>query len=240
MAWTKNRLKLMRISSIAIITTFVLLLLFAGFTFYGNKVGNFIINVNDQGAKLSLSQLEDLSDATSRLTVAGVESQTNATLSHIPSDISLGLGDKSKKETVTTEDGKTEVSRFMAFSFYLLNYTEFDVNYTMTLKVFDLVGDPLSCLRVMVIEGDSPIEQGIIYAQPEATEEKQQLLEQRQKYTTRDFSSDTVLIDEEVRDFRTYTKVKYTFVFWVEGWDESCVNERINDRLKMELEFTGY
>lgn len=230
----------MRISSIAIITTFILLLLFAGFTFYGNKVGNFIINVNDEGAKLALSQTEDLLDATSRLTVAGVGSQTNASLSHIPSDIAQGIGPKTKTETVKTEDGETEVARYMAFSFYLLNYTDFAVNYTMVLKVYDVVGDPLSCLRVMVIEGDDPTEEGIIYAQPEDTEEEQQRLNEKQKYISRDFVSSTTLIDEEIRDFQALTKVKYTFVFWIEGWDKSCTNERINDRLKMELEFTGY
>lgn len=240
MAWTKSRLKMMRISSIAIIVTLVLLLIFAGFTFYGNKVGNFVVNVNNDGAKLALSKTEDLSDVTSRLVVEGTERQTNATLSHIPDNISEGIGLKTKDETVITRTGEEVVSRYMAFSFYLLNYSDYAVNYTMALTVYDVLGDPLSCLRVLVIEGDAAKTDGTIFAQNETSEQKQQELYARQKYTTTDFFSDTQLIYREFKDFRPNTKVKYTFVFWLEGWDESCTDARMDDRMKLSLEFNAY
>ena len=41
-------------------------------------------------------------------------------------------------------------------------------------------------------------------------------------------------------DFQPEDKVKYTIVIWVEGWDMDCTDERLQDRIKMKLDFYAY
>ncbi|MBQ9482409.1 MAG: hypothetical protein IJU84_09605, partial [Clostridia bacterium] len=166
--WEK-RLKHMRISTIAILVSLILLIMFAGFTIYGNKVGNFIINVSNDGVYLTLSVKEDMSERTSRLTFSGLSGQGDATFIDIPSDISTGIGDKTDKSRL----------RYMAYSFWLINEGNASVDYIMDLNVIDTVGDPLSVLRVMVIEGDKPRDDAsnVIFAQPEASAADKEILE---------------------------------------------------------------
>lgn len=59
MKWLK-RLQMMRISKIVIAVSLALSVIFAGFTIYGNKVGNFIINVSNDGAHIAATMKEDL------------------------------------------------------------------------------------------------------------------------------------------------------------------------------------
>ena len=108
-----SRLKVMRVSTIAIIISLSLLLVFAGFTIYGNKVGNFVINVNAQSdIRLSLSAQENLSKQTERLAYSSVMELNDTSYCFLPEDISRqGFGNISD----------TKESRYLAYSFYLIN-----------------------------------------------------------------------------------------------------------------------
>ena len=89
MKWLK-RLQMMRISKIVIAVSLALSVIFAGFTIYGNKVGNFIINVSNDGAHIAATMKEDLSDLSSRLSVSGLEGQGATTYEDIPRSIARG------------------------------------------------------------------------------------------------------------------------------------------------------
>lgn len=227
--WDK-RIKTMRVSTIAILVTLILLILFAGFTIYGNRVGNFIINVNNEGVQLALSVNEDLSKPTARLALSGIDGQRDATYTDIPDDIALGLGEKNDYYG----------QRYLAFSFYLINNSTTTVDYDMELNIIDTIGDPLSILRLMIIEGDQEKDTGIVYALPEATEEGAEQLRQHTDYTTTPHLSDTQIFKKTVIDLKPGDAVKYTVVIWIEGWDIECTDYRIGDRIKMELTFFGY
>ena len=138
--WQK-RLKWKRASAIAIIASVVVLGLFAAFTVYGNKVGNFVINVdNDKDIHLSLSVEENLSSQTERLAFDGLSELGDTTYAYLPDVIAAdGIGDKSVAKS------------HMAYSFYLINNSDRAVDYQMELKIADVVGDPLQILRVMLI-----------------------------------------------------------------------------------------
>lgn len=227
----------MRASTIAIIMTLLILGLFAGFTIYGNKVGNFVINVdNDKEIDLSLSVQEDLSKQTERLVFDGNAGIGDTTYGQLPPYISQGgLGDKS-------------VDRFyMAYTFYLINNSDRAVDIDMDLKLVDVVGDPLSVLRVMLIEGDnSTFAPGNrIYAQPETTEAAaehlQTALAKWTPYETEPFHPEEEMIfSVTVKDMPQGANQKYTVVLWIEGCDLECTDERLGDRVKMQLDITGY
>lgn len=227
MKWLK-RLQMMRISKIVIAVSLALSVIFAGFTIYGNKVGNFIINVSNDGAHIAATMKEDLSDLSSRLSVSGLEGQGATTYEDIPRSIARGIGNKSD----------TVYQTYMAFSFYLVNKTERSVDYDMSLNVVDSVGRAIDIMRVMINEGDA--EGGDIYANPEASEEGENWLKQHTSYETIAFISEKQLMAKRVTDFQPEDKVKYTIVIWVEGWDMDCTDERLQDRIKMKLDFYAY
>ena len=212
----------------------------AGFTIYGNKVGNFVIQVDlNDNVRLSLSQKEDLSDASSRIVTSGINDQMDATYDFIPNDIAAGIGLKND----------TKNRRYVAFSFYLLNNSSRAIDYRASIDIIDMVGDPLSVLRVMVIVDDQDKSAGTIYAVPE-TEEGAAIMnanfenEGFTKYTTQDI----VAVDGEfkevmhidVKDFAKGGQTKYTIVMWLEGNDPQCTNDRFGDRIKMEMNFRGF
>lgn len=232
MKWDK-RLKIMRLSTVIIAVCLVLLVIFAGFTYYGDKVGNFVISIHNSDIKLALSEKEDLSDATARLTVKGMENQTLATYSFIPDDISAGLGSKNDLNDYY----------YMAFSFYLINYSSSAVDYDVSLNIIDTIGDPTGALRVLLIEGDGGKDAGTVYAKEEASESDKQWLDEQlknfQPYEASYFLTEKQIFYQRKIDLQPNDKVKYTVVIWLEGCDIDGNNARYGERIKMEMNFYG-
>lgn len=236
--WIK-RLKVMRVSTVGIIVSIILLLIFAGFTIYGNKVGNFVISVDFDNIKLSLSAYEDYSHQTERLTFNGLNAVDNTSYGFLPDNVAEGIGEKS------VNNRKTKTS-YMAFSFYLINNSEKAVDYLMNLNVVGTVGDPLPIIRVMLIDGDkSTFDTGNrIYALKESSRENERILNEGlneiRPYQTEDFISERRIFSINVHDFAAGAKEKYTVLIWLEGCDAECTNERIGSRVKLQLDFIGY
>lgn len=255
--WMK-RLKWMRISKYALIITLLLSLVFAGFTVYGARTGNFNIYLHANDVQLGIYMKEDMSDLSSHLSVPTLDEMDDTTFEdittlYIRSKIMSGLG--SKNDEVHKQ--------YLAFSFVLKNFSEKMVNYTMELTVVQqrdgfLGGDVTNALRVLVIkewdyqngsvyealENDEAREQfyrsGTIYALPETDEESIKSLEENTYYTTEDFISPLQLFVQEEYDFEIDAEVKYTIVMWLEGWDNDCVNDLYGGKIKMRLDITGY
>lgn len=235
--WRK-RLKVMRTATRAIIFSLIVILLLAGFTVYGARVGTFVINVENDEIKLSLSVREDLSEQTARLTFYGVSALSDTTYGYLPEDVSAGVGDKSAQDNAAY--------KFMALGFYLINNSEREVDCVMELKVTATVGDPLSILRVLVIEGENGTwsEGNRIFAKPEKSEEDELYLKEGlnriRYYETLPFISDEKLFSVKIRDLKPSESQKFTLVFWAEGCDIDCTDDRISDKVKMRLDITGY
>lgn len=254
--WMK-RLKWMRISKYALIITLLLSLVFAGFTVYGARVGNFTIYLHADDVQLAIYMKEDMSDLGTRLTVPTLEEMDNTTFEDISTlyhrnKIMSGLGSKNDLDH----------QQYLAFSFVLKNFSERMVNYDMELTVvkakdgFD-GGDVTSVIRVLVIkewdyhlgstyfafDSDDDREQfyreSNIYALPETSEENKNRLEEYTDYKTIDFISPYQLLKEQEYDFEPNAEVKYTIVMWLEGWDAECVNALYGGKIKMRLDITG-
>ena len=234
-----SRLKVMRVSTIAIIVSLILLLIFAGFTIYGNKVGNFVINVNEiSGIKLSLSSYKDLSKQTDRLAYNSLMELNDSSFCFLPEDIARqGLGNVSDMET----------GNYLAYSFYLINNSDHAIDYDMELRLIDTVGDPLGMLRVMLIEEENDVNDpsNRIYALPEETPERNERLQNELNelipYRTEDFLiGEGKLFSISARDFDVGAYRKYTVVIWLEGCDPDCNNSHLGDRAKLQLDINGY
>ncbi len=233
MKWDR-RSKLIKISKYAIIICLVLSIIFAGFTIYGNKVGNFILSVDRKnGVSLSLSDREDLGDKTARLAAKGLDEQSLATLSDIPKDITKGVGVKNAKFG----------QLYMAYSFYLLNESGRTVDYTVGINILETHLGADEVVRVMVIEGES--ERGRIFAKSRAdgTPEEhtpENMEKGTEPYTTIPFQSETEVGGWTVTSFGDGASQKYTIVVWLEGEDEQATDAIMGSGIRMSLTFTGY
>lgn len=226
MKWI-TRLKLMRISKIAIVACLVFLVVFAGFTIYGNKVGNFVVAVKRDEVKLALSMREDLSDRSSRLATSGMDNQGAATYTDIPRDIAEGVGVKNDEK----------FRYYLAFGFYLINESDRAIDYRMSVDVKGATGNVLEVVRLMIIEGDDV--QRDIYAKREEDAQTAADIADKAGYDSIDFESDERLCTRERYDLPAGGKVKYTVVMWLEGYDPLCTDDLIGARLKLQINFYG-
>lgn len=225
----------MRFSTVAIIVLLILLTFFAGFTIYGDKVGNFVVNVKNEELKLSLSVKEDISERTERLTFDGVSALSDTTYEMLPDNLYKGLGSKSVSGAYT------------AYGFYLTNESERDVDYVMDLKITGVVKDPLPIIRVMLIEGErNTFDKGnrifaLAEASADAKRHLKEELEKRRYYETEPFDViNGKIFSIKVRDLEKGGSQKYTLVIWIEGCDIECVDSRIGSRIKLQLDITAY
>jgi hypothetical protein len=139
--WQK-RLKLKRISLIAIIVCLILLISIILLTIYGSNVGNFVVSVQDQEKlNLSLCESRTLENQVANLAAKGVNDMTDATLSNIPANIAEIDG--SHNDDVN--------KRYFAYTFYLTNKSAIAVNYKMTMDITSSTKDVDSACRVMLV-----------------------------------------------------------------------------------------
>lgn len=264
--WVK-RLKWMRISKYALIITLLLSLVFAGFTVYGTRTGNFTIYAHGSGVSLAIYMEEDRSDMNVRLTVPTLEQMDNITYGTIAApymrnQIMSGLGCKNDDE----------YGMYLAFSFVLVNLSDRMVNYDMELTVIDSrpgtrgAGEVINALRVLMLREEGYDQYGSIYDNPETPEaEKRALFENEETckiyalpeasaeakaeldrelalwtpYTTKDFISTIQIFDETVYDFDVGAETKFTVIMWLEGCDPECVNNILGGKIKMRLDIFG-
>ena len=255
-SWIK-RLMMMRISKYVLIITLSASLVFAGFTVYGARIGNFNIYMKEGDVRLALYMKEDKSDLGTHLSVPVLDGMKDTTFEdiaaqNIRSQIMHGLGPKNDNVH----------SQYLAFSVVLINLSDKMVNYTVDLTVVGSSegrGGKIveSAMRVFVIaergyekgsvydslatdaEKEEYFRNGRIYALPEATEENRQRLEENTHYQTEDFISEVQIFHQEEFDLEINEEVKYTVLMWLEGWDADCMNDLFGGRIKMRMDFAG-
>ena len=244
-----TRLKLKRISRYVIIFCLIFLVILAGFTLYGDKVGNFTVVLKEDKVKISACLTKDLAnDKTSRFDVPGIEYLSATTYQEIPQALSSGIGIKND-----------EHKKYMAFSFFLLNLSDHAIAYDLSGEILDeLAGKkdktckPSDALRILILtesdmnddlEGSASLkEDGVVYAKQEDSQAGLDELKAANypegKVTY--FSDERVIVKQAGISFDTKAIKKYTVVLWLEGYDISCRDELIGGRLKLRMNFNAY
>lgn len=245
--WT-TRLKIKRISTYVMIFCLIFLVILAGFTLYGDKVGNFVVILKEDKVKISACLTKDFeNDKTSRFDVPGIEYLSDTTFQDLPDSLPHDVGIKND-----------EKNKYIAFSFYLLNLTDRAIDYDMSIEIVDeLAGKngnykPSDALRILILEeremdenleGNKNLkEDGTLYAKEEDSQEGIDELKAANypadKVTY--FADDDVIINQKENSFAVDGVIKYTVVIWLEGYDISCKDELIGGRLKMKMNFNAY
>ena len=246
--WT-TRLKIKRISTFVIIFCLIFLVILAGFTLYGDKVGNFVVVLKEDKVKISACLTKDFdSDKTSQFDVPGIEYLSPTTFKDLSDSLSHNVGIKNDEQ-----------NKYIAFSFYLLNLTDRAVGYDMSVEIVDeLAGTkngnykPSDALRILILEerelnesleGSKSLKaDGTIYAREEDSEEGKEELKKAEypsdKVTY--FANDKLIVNAKEIALAVDEVIKYTVVIWIEGYDVSCTDELIGGRLKMKMNFSAY
>lgn len=172
-----------------------------------------------------MTESDNEEDLQTTLSVDGMRGMQATTLADIKSDITHGVGDKSDRAN----------GAYFAFSFYLFNKSDCDVSYEMSVNVVSSTGTVLDAVRVMVIENDKSLAQGDVYAKAESTEEGRNILKEKTSYSTQSFVSDRVICTRKASGFKKDTKVKQTFLVWLEGWDVDCNNGILSQSFSMNI-----
>lgn len=227
----------------------IFLVILAGFTLYGDKVGNFVVILKEDKVKISACLTKDFEeDLTSRFEVPGIEYLSETTFRELPDSLPQDIGFKN--------DAKR---KYMAFSFYFLNLTDRAISYDMSIEIVDeLAGTkdrnykPSDALRILILEerdiGEDLEGHGdlktdcTVYAREESSKEGfDELLaaDYPPDIVTYFADGDTIVSEKEI-PFELNEIKKYTVVLWLEGFDISCKQELIGGRLKMRMTFEAY
>ena len=243
------RLKLKRLSRYVILVCLVFLLTLAGFTLYGDRAGNFVVVIKEDKVKIAACLTKNFeSDLTSRFDVPGIEYLSATTYQELPDSISSGIGVKND-----------EHNQYMAFSFYLINFTERAVNYDLSIEILDeLAGNaddsykPSDALRILILteselnedfEGSASLKaDGEVYARKEDSQEGIDELKPAGYPDGKviDFLEGDTIVKTVGNDFDEDGILKFTVVIWLEGYDISCKPELIGGRLKMKMSINAY
>ncbi|MGN0814148.1 MAG: hypothetical protein ACI4MH_02830 [Candidatus Coproplasma sp.] len=259
--WTK-RLKWLRVSKIIIPLALAISLVFVGFSVYADNAQNFIVRIDGEDeVKLSLTLERDLSNQVSVLNIPFEGSQTAATfvpptkdsndanydVCNIPDDIAL-------YDKVTYGRNNANEITFSACSFYLVNNSNRAVDVDIKMHIDGIMTNGNNAgihiddtVRIMLIEGEPLLsdETYTVYSKPERTQENKDFLISHAPYSenTVDFVTDTCVLersgDNAIKSLGAGKSVKFTIVFWLEGWDVECTDEIRGEMLKFSIDFTG-
>lgn len=179
-------------------------------------MGQFTINLNrvDMWRRaISMSETSDFADPTSRLVVNTIRRTTNISIEDIPWDsVDEGDGDKSGKD-------------YIAYSFYIRNGGIEDVDCGVKLNVDYKSKGAENAIRITLFRDG----ERTIYAMPAADGSAEPM--------TVPFVSDTLVMEDVLKDFKVDDVHKYTIVMWIEGDDPECLNDIIGGSVRFSMDF---
>src|SRR5574344_1761389 len=129
-------------------------------------------------------------------------------------------------ENINNEaDGAHNGENYIAYTFYISNNGEEEVDYWSEIIIDDVIKDVDEAVRVMVYLND----ERTVYAK------KNSVTGQPEK-DTKAFYSDTDVMLENRKGFKPGQTDKYTIVVWLEGDDPDCVNALLGGEIKMHMD----
>lgn len=129
-------------------------------------------------------------------------------------------------ENINNEaDGAHNGDNYIAYTFYIENNGDEEINYWSEIIIDDVVKDVDEAVRVMVYLNDEKT----VYA-------KKNSFTGEPENDTKEFYSDTDVMLEQRKGFKPGQTDKYTIVVWIEGDDPDCVNALLGGEIKMHMD----
>lgn len=238
----ENKSKWSKRASRGVIVTALLITLVIALSYYGQQVGNFVINIERQSYEKGLSISEkdpriDDTGLTSRLATFPMDKVQETEYMAIPENIHDGIGNKNDS-----------LGRWLAFSFFLMNTGKQTTDYRVSFVIDKVTRGMDDVLRIMIIsqlnEGDIPARRVFAKAREDGTTED----------VLADNGHDVIMHTEKFpgvientyyavnyleKDFTVKQVAKYTIVIWCDGWDEQSSKNLITAGIKMSMQLTA-
>lgn len=202
----------------------------------GQRASPLTVSLNNSGSKLSLSTTENGSDSKVYLVadkVPGYDVYTETLFQYYTKEID-------DENTYTELAEKESATLFFKYTFFVTNNGNKQADYDLSLTIsnptknasnrFDLD----SILRVRFYENRNLDEHNYVtYAKKSANPHidengqqswKEQISDNNPAYAE-EFVSPKVILNSAVRNLAPNEKIRYTFVFWLEGSDPECIGE---------------
>ena len=205
-----------RICEIVLATLLVIMLVFYGSaTLFAEKSGFTIEVENSKKSKgaISLSESADFSSPTVRLDAGGMENMTNISVLDLP-------------ESFEHEGGSHNGDNYLAYTFYLKNSGGSTANIRSDLDIKSVLKGADGAIRVRVYRNG--IDTTYAKAKPDGEPE----------LNTTPFAEERKIFSVVEENVEPEEIIKYTFVVWIEGDDQECVNDIQGGNVKMSLTFS--
>lgn len=162
---------------------------------------------------ISLYESSATKNAKEQLQAGKIEFMDNISINWIPENIN------------DEADGAHNGDNYIAYTFYIENNGDEEINYWSQVIIDDVVKDVDEAVRVMVfLNGERTV-----YA-------KKNSFTGEPEKDTKVFYSDTDVLLEERKGFKPGQTDKYTIVVWIEGDDPDCVNALLGGEIKMHMD----
>lgn len=179
--------------------------------------GRFTVTLDNNFALKSgiiLYETEEFqNDQTRKLYAENIDFLDNISIDWLPKDID------------NEKDGSHNGENYIAYTFYLENKGERNINYWYSIIIDDVIKNVDEATRVMIyLNGERSLYAKINSYTKEAEKD------------TKVFFSDEEAVLEQRRDFKPGDIDKFTVVIWLEGDDPDCVDSILGGEIKMHME----
>lgn len=209
-----------RIVSIIILIILALILLLWGVSYFATQYGDLVVSVDRSLADCGviLSEAKEFEE-TSVVLDGGKADQVY----HFTYDWFETLGVLDDLDSV---DGSHNGEDYFAYSFYIRNDGETELDYAAKLVVTGAAKSCDEAARIMVYKNGEPT----VYAKPKmGTDEPEP--------DTVAFVDGETVFDDLREDFEPGAVDKYTVVIWFEGNDPECINDIMGGHMRLSMLF---
>lgn len=180
--------------------------------------GDLVVTVDNSqdGKTILLSESSDFNDASVKLDGGSVKEVTNITKSWLPKGL-----DK--------EDGSHNGKNYLAYSFYLKNTGDTDLDYETVMTLTGQSKGADEAVRIMIIEDGKES----VYAKGSKISDGKTAETDATKWKT----NDNILTIPKTQ-LKAKQQKKYTVVIWIEGNDKECVDAIRGGHIRSQLTFS--
>lgn len=162
-----------------------------------------------------LSEKKSFEKKYRKLTAETIDYMDNISVKWLPDNID------------TVKDGAHNGENYIAYTFYVINDGNEDVHYWYEIDIDDTVKNVDEAIRVMVYLNGKPT----IYA-------KKNRATKKAEPNTKMFTSESIAVLEQRKNFKSKGIDKFTIVVWIEGDDPECKNNLLGGEIKMHMDIT--
>ena len=179
--------------------------------------GDLVVRVGEMqdGKTILLSESADFSDSTVKLNGGSVKEVTNITKAWLPKGL-----DK--------EDGSHNGKNYLAYSFYLKNTGDRDLDYNTEMTLTGQTKGADEAVRIMIIKDGEEA----VYAKGTKVSSGKEAETDATKWKT-----DDTIVKIDKTGLKAKAQTKYTVVIWIEGNDKECVDAIRGGHVRSTLTF---